>query len=329
MNSGGVLLLHVFLLAVPLTSCWNDGSDAVLLRDVQVLTLYRGRYTAARRSSAVPQLQCVGGSAGCGSFQPEVVQCYNRGMDGIDTQWECKADMDNSYRFGRVEVSCEGYTSPNDAYVLRGSCGLEYTLDLTAEGKQQHSHDSWGSSGFFSNKKQNQRAGSYQNGPSEEGLGGLVVVAFLLLVAFAVYKMFLCTPSHGPQDGDASRGNSGAWGSNPGTGPPPPGFKPDYYSAHQSSSGPGYGFSEEFTRPQGSWNGFNAGHRPGGSGGFWTGMGTGGVLGYLFGSQRRQPPMGFTGSSYSSSGYSSSPSPAPNTSTGTRTASGFGGTKRR
>uniref|UniRef100_A0A8C1H3L8 Store-operated calcium entry-associated regulatory factor n=1 Tax=Cyprinus carpio carpio TaxID=630221 RepID=A0A8C1H3L8_CYPCA len=184
MRSSGVLFLHFLLLIVPHIGCWND--EAVLLRDVQVLTLYRGRYTTARRSSPVPQLQCVGGSAGCGSFVLEVVQCYNRGSDGIDTQWECKADMDNTYRFGRVEVSCEGYTSPNDAYVLRGSCGLEYTLELTAEGKQQHTHGTSGfsdfASNFFqgsSNQKQQQRGGHYQqsnnqypfqNGPSGDGV---------------------------------------------------------------------------------------------------------------------------------------------------------------
>ena len=39
-------------------------------------------------------------------------------------QWECKADMDNSYRFGKVEVYCEGYDYPEDPYILRGSCGV-------------------------------------------------------------------------------------------------------------------------------------------------------------------------------------------------------------
>lgn len=69
----------------------SDVADAVLLRDVQVLTLHRGRYTTARRSSPVPQLQCVGGSAGCGAFVLEVVQCYNRGWDGTDIQVDCPA----------------------------------------------------------------------------------------------------------------------------------------------------------------------------------------------------------------------------------------------
>lgn len=30
--------------------------------------------------------------------------------------------------FGRLDVSCEGYDRPGDSYVLRGSCGLRYTL---------------------------------------------------------------------------------------------------------------------------------------------------------------------------------------------------------
>lgn len=61
-------------------------AGSVLLRDVQVLTLYKGRYTTARRSSPVPQLQCVGGSAGCQAFVPDVVQCQNKGWDGVDVQ---------------------------------------------------------------------------------------------------------------------------------------------------------------------------------------------------------------------------------------------------
>jgi len=42
--------------------------------------------TNSRRTHPVPQLQCVGGSAGCSAFTPRVVQCYNRGSDGYDVQ---------------------------------------------------------------------------------------------------------------------------------------------------------------------------------------------------------------------------------------------------
>ena len=80
--------------------------------------------TNGRRSSPVPQLKCVGGTAGCHGFQPKVVQCVNTGFDGYDVQWECKTDMDSAYRFGKIQVSCEGYDYPDDPYVLRGSCGV-------------------------------------------------------------------------------------------------------------------------------------------------------------------------------------------------------------
>jgi len=58
----------------------------VKLTDVSVLTLYHDRLTTGRRSTGVPQLKCVGGDAGCTSFVPQVVQCYNRGSDGFDVQ---------------------------------------------------------------------------------------------------------------------------------------------------------------------------------------------------------------------------------------------------
>ena len=31
-------------------------------------------------------------------------------------------------RMGSIEVSCEGWDSPEDEYVLRGSCLLEYSI---------------------------------------------------------------------------------------------------------------------------------------------------------------------------------------------------------
>jgi len=34
-------------------------------------------------------------------------------------------------RFGSVVVICEGYNYPDDPYILAGSCGMEYTLELT------------------------------------------------------------------------------------------------------------------------------------------------------------------------------------------------------
>ena len=117
--------LKIFIIALFFNvsnAAWGFGSKdpgKVMLRDIQVLTLNSGKQTTGRRSSPVPQLKCVGGSAQ-GHFNPQSVQCYNRGSDGVDVQWECKADMDNAYRFGSVEVVCEGYDYPDDPYILKG-----------------------------------------------------------------------------------------------------------------------------------------------------------------------------------------------------------------
>ncbi len=59
--------------------------DRVRLADVSVLTLRQGAMTTGRRSSPVPQIKCVGGTAS-GRFSPVTVQCYNRGFDGSDYQ---------------------------------------------------------------------------------------------------------------------------------------------------------------------------------------------------------------------------------------------------
>lgn len=69
-------LSFVITLLLALTQFWSSPAEAfggshskVLLRDVQTLTLYRGKMTAGRRSSPVPQISCVGGNA-CGDYQP-------------------------------------------------------------------------------------------------------------------------------------------------------------------------------------------------------------------------------------------------------------------
>ncbi|XP_027491401.1 store-operated calcium entry-associated regulatory factor isoform X2 [Corapipo altera] len=292
-------LLLLLLCAAAGPALGWDRPGKVLLRDVQALTLHRGQYTTSRRTPAVPQLQCTGGSAGC-SRVPEVVQCYNKGWDGYDVQWQCKADLDKAYRFGHTEVSCEGFDYPDDPYILRGSCSLLFRLELTEEGERKvKTSGSFGSS-YYQSRQDSSDSGS-----------GVIVVIVLLALAFGVYKFFLSNQQPQESPGDSDGFARPFWQSQ--QAPPPPGFKSSFtddnsfgtHSHHGTHSGPG----------------------------FWTGLGAGGLLGYLAGSHRAQPR-----SPYYSMWTDPTAAPPMNehssnstqgSSSGTRTASGFGGTKRR
>nr|CAB3265863.1 store-operated calcium entry-associated regulatory factor-like [Phallusia mammillata] len=347
------LILVVVCLFVVVTKGWmGSEDDKVLLRDVSAITLYPNRMTTGRRSSPVPQMKCVGGTAGCSKFTPSVVQCKNVGSDGFDVQWECKADMDDSYRFGKIQVSCEGYNHPNDPYVLKGSCGLEYTIDLTEAGQKRH-QNSWNS--YYQPSKQ------YS---SSVGGGGSWFIFFIIVFAivFLIRKM---TTQNDDVDSSQRR--------------PSPSRGPPYPSQHHGPSAPPtYGFKPEYTRDppsyqdathtgehnsQSSYTGTQTGTRNANAspfGGFWSGMGLGSLAGYFFGSRNnhnrgygyggygngygngygggyggfsngwgsRRGWGGGGGSSWSSSSSSSSRSSSSSPGS-SRTASGFGGTTRR
>jgi hypothetical protein len=117
----------------------NNDPNRVPLRDVHVQTFRRGQLTAARRVAPVAQLTCVGGSFGCARDSGFAsAQCTNVGSDGRDAQWRCEATgLPDGARFGRIEVSCEGYDHPDDPYILHNSCALEYELDAEPQQQQQ------------------------------------------------------------------------------------------------------------------------------------------------------------------------------------------------
>ncbi|XP_071971367.1 store-operated calcium entry-associated regulatory factor [Engystomops pustulosus] len=310
MAAAGLTLVLLTVLELSGVRGWNQ-HERVLLRDIGAITLYADRYTSARRAAPVPQLKCIGGSAGCGAVIPPVVQCYNRGWDGIDVQWECKVDMDNAYRFGKIEVSCEGFDYPEDPYILRGSCGLEYTLELTEEGRKR-SQSGYSSTGFGSGFFQGKSSG--WNSPHSSDGSGVIVFLVILGLAYGVYKLFLSGPSHQQQHPHPDNYGHEHQNYSQASAPPPPGFKSDFTGA---SSGFGnFGGTSSF--------GSQANQGPG----FWTGLGTGGVLGYLFGSQR--PRTAYSPHTAYHDTWSRPSYTGPvHGSSGVRTASGFGGTKRR
>ncbi|CAG0887481.1 unnamed protein product [Darwinula stevensoni] len=249
-------------------SAWGS-SNRVRLGDVKTLTLTNGKMTTARRGSAVPQVKCVGGSAGCSAFTPHVIQCYNQGYDGRTYQWKCVADMDDRYTFGRTDVTCEGYDSPYDEHILAGSCGVEYTLELTEAGRRDKgSGDSW-SSGHSYDKH------------SGSGWGGnFIIMIVVCILIYAIYRTCVAqehlSTSYNADDYPSDNPTPG------GGAPPPYGFHPDYT---QRQPPPPRGFRPNYTQrqppPPQDTCGQPRTESPG-LGGFWTGAATGGLLGYMF-----------------------------------------------
>jgi len=336
-----IVMLNLLLLVSLGQAQWKDSRDRVRLQDVQVLTLHQGKMTTGRRSSPVPQLNCVGGSAR-GMFNPQVVQCYNRGWDGVDVQWECKTDLDMDYRLGSVNVLCEGYDYPDDPYILAGSCGLEYTLELTQHGRERRD-----------NRKQSYEQDSYSYGSQSgsygydstysqskwKGLSDLSILGVVGIVIYTLYKTCIDTQEMGDRqysstgsDGYPGGQGGGGW-SNPGSGSGDYQRGPDYGTGDASCGGGG-----------GRQRGTGAG-----GGNFWTGAGVGGLLGYMFGARNNTGYGGYNrgytnygtygtgggwGSGFSGGGASRRSggggySGGSSGSAGTRTASGFGGTTRR
>jgi hypothetical protein len=300
-------IIMILVSIISLNSLVESRKDRIKLKDVEVLTLTSGKWTTGRRTKPVPQLQCVSGY--CNLFQPQTVQCYNRGSDGIDIQWECKTEMDNKYKFGKIDVLCEGYDYPEDDYVLIGSCGLEYTIDLVnANSNYQQNYDNTYRQ-EYTPKTKNSNPFSF---------GYILCVAFIIFVIY-----YTCLR---PNSATTQRDNRSSAGS-----PPPPGFRSDFHDDKYGGTSSDY--RSDSTYRSGA---YNANANTGG--GFMSGLFTGGTLGYLFGSRNNPtnysdqssyfgnratpPPSYFSSSSPSGSSSSSAPSTS-------RTTSGFGGTKRR
>eukprot|EP01090_Pellita_catalonica_P012961 TRINITY_DN2969_c0_g1_i2.p1 TRINITY_DN2969_c0_g1~~TRINITY_DN2969_c0_g1_i2.p1 ORF type:complete len:344 (+),score=18.31 TRINITY_DN2969_c0_g1_i2:43-1074(+) len=324
---GYVGILVVFCIC---WSCYGSYDERVRLTDVTALTLHYGKQTNGRRSSPVPQLKCVGGSARS-EWAPEIVQCRNVGSDGIDVQWECQADMPTKYKFGQISVSCEGYDYPEDPYILAGSCGLEYTLDRTSQYYDNYDHHP---------NDYEYETETYDNYEDHNSAGwGSFIVKLILcgigaFLALSIYRSCMAlrtTPASGHSYGGSSGG--GPYGGGPGGGPGygtglrPPGCTP---SAPYAPSAP-----------------YTPRHAGGGS--WWQSMALGGMLGYLFGGRRGYGGgynrgyggynRGYGGYNRGYGGYNSgytapratrtrTRTSRPSSST-TRTARSFGGTTRR
>ncbi|KAJ5674758.1 uncharacterized protein N7477_004692 [Penicillium maclennaniae] len=116
------------------------GKNAILLSNVDALTLRANRMTTSRRVSPIPQLTCTGPSKQiCNLYQIETMRCKNEGYDydAEDVQWTCTAPLPAEFKLGSTDVVCEGYRDADDKWVLKGSCGVEYRMLLTELGEEK------------------------------------------------------------------------------------------------------------------------------------------------------------------------------------------------
>ncbi|KAM0820527.1 hypothetical protein AB5N19_06346 [Seiridium cardinale] len=305
--------------------------NAILLSEVQSLTLRAGAKTAHRRTSAAPQLKCISKPNICKLHEVDLMRCTNQGSgySTEDIQWSCTAALPSTLKLGSTDVICEGYMGPDDDYVLKGSCGVEYRLVLTEEGERKHPALANGGGWGWSDKPKPKPAG----GSKEEQLdwsGIIFIIIFVAVLAWMLYSA--CVAGTANQTRNATRrprnggggGNGGGWGPGGGGGgfggwgnddppPPYPGTKPSGSSSQQ-------------------------GWRPG----FFSGAATGAAAGYYAGSRasRQQQQRDHGSSRYGSGGSGSSwfggGSPSSSSSNNDSSSSsaryestGFGGTSRR
>lgn len=137
------LLLFTLLPCLINSKRSSRATDAVDLSSIKSLTFHADRSTTHRRVSALPQLNCVGGS-GCAHFNPTSIRCTNAGSSysTADVEWTCTAALPPEVKLGSTDVVCEGYDSAEDEKVLKGSCALEYRLLLTEAGEARFGRSS-------------------------------------------------------------------------------------------------------------------------------------------------------------------------------------------
>jgi hypothetical protein len=306
-------------------------SKAVLLSNIKTLTLRADKKTSHRRVSAIPQLKCIGGNAK-GRYDIDVMRCTNAGSsyDGADVEWSCTASLPEEFKLGSTDVICEGYANPDDEYVLKGSCGVEYRLVLTRKGEER-----FGSKG----KMPWSGWGEGDEGGREEKPTTNVVVTtgfwilFIGVLCWMVYSAFTQRNARQRQPRRPGQGgNPRPWGGGGGGGggggwddPPPPYDSTDYTTPRGKPS-----TSSSRREPTGS-----RGWTPG----FWSGAGAGAAAGYAAGAYANRGNStrsgwglggrGDNGGEGSSGTRSTARSSSDFSSSNTYSSTGFGSTSRR
>lgn len=278
-----ILLTLLFIstaLSAKVTNPKRVPRNAVLLSKVSAITVQAGKQTASRRVAPVPQLKCVGPAKICSLYSIDVMRCTNEGVDYDESnvQWSCKAAVPDEFKLGSTEVTCEGYESSEDPYVLKGSCGVEYRLLLTDKGEEKYGSQM----GFNFNVLPKS---------SSESIAGYAFMALFMLVLFIIvrglYRAWRDDPARRrPRGGGLGRGGGGGGGG--GDDDPPPPYDPRPPPRPKKATWTSGSSSASTSTRQAGVN-QEQGWRPG----FWTGTAAGAAAAYLAGrgtQTRPEPP---------------------------------------
>lgn len=320
---------HIYLLILAFTTLTpisaRKSPQSLLLSDVKALILRKDLKTSHNRLPPVPQLKCIGGTAK-GLYEIDVLRCRNAGSSygDEDVQWTCTATLPSEFKLGSTDVVCEGFSSSEDPYVLKGSCGVEYRLMLTKLGEEKYGRngkDMWG--------KYDARS---KRGDWAAAIFWFIFIAVLVWIIYAA--LIRDSPGRRPPGAAPNHWFGGGGGGDSDDPPPPYEYRPSPKAKATSSRAP----RAAPARAQGGW-------RPG----FWSGALGGAAAGYMAGnrgqSQRpsSQSTWNFNGvngrgngegsSSFAGTGAgrtrSSENSSFSSYGSGRHETSGFGGTSRR
>ncbi|KAK4621242.1 Store-operated calcium entry-associated regulatory factor [Fulvia fulva] len=224
-------LVALLALATSSLAYYSKQKDAVKLSSIKTLTLRDGALTSARRVEPIPQLTCIGGNAK-GLYDVDVMRCTNAGSDygAEDIQWTCKASLPPEFKLGSTDVICEGYENPDDPYILKGSCGVEYRLILTPQGEAKY-HDR------VNNKAWRSKNRSGDESSLGDGLATtLFWIIFVAIVCVILYSVFTGgNRNGGRRPGNGRRAGGNFWGGGDDNDDPPPPYTPRGEQAEESA----------------------------------------------------------------------------------------------
>jgi len=127
-----MLLLALFLVAI---CAYRPGDDVpvfhrVRMDHLRMLEFTRDERAISKHGAGPMQLECVGGRAWFDRYRLDKALCTRQEND-----WVCETEVVHGYTISNVKVVCEGYDSPNDAFVVDGSCNMQYEIEHNEERK--------------------------------------------------------------------------------------------------------------------------------------------------------------------------------------------------